>query len=119
MASKNHPEIGMMGLSYGFHSTVQELVTFHPDSIVSRTIFEDETVKAVLFGFAAKQSLSEHISSRAAMIHIVSGDAQLTLGDDTYEVQDSAWVQIPPHLPRSVVDKTETVMLLMLKGCPK
>lgn len=110
----------MIGLPYNFHSSLQELVTIQPDSIVSRTIFEDETIKVVLFGFAAKQSLSEHTSSRSAILHIVSGDTQLTLGDDTYEVQGSAWVRMPPHLPHSVIAKTDTLMLLyMLKDCPK
>ncbi|MBZ0300845.1 MAG: cupin domain-containing protein [Anaerolineae bacterium] len=109
-----------MTLPYHFHSALQELITIQPDSIVSRTFFEDETVKVVLFGFAAKQALSQHTSSKAAMLHIVSGDAQLTLGDNSYEVQSSAWVQMPPHLPHSVVAKTDMLMLLyMLKGCPK
>lgn len=104
MASENH----------------QELVDIQRDSIISRTIFEDRTVEVLLFGFAANQSLSEHTGSGAAILQVVSGDVQLTLGDDTCEVRGGRRLQMPPHLPYGVVAKTDALMLLyMLKGCRK
>ncbi len=57
------------------------------DSIVSRTFFQDENYKAILFGFASGQELSEHTAARPAILHILEGEATLTLGDETHEVQ--------------------------------
>lgn len=103
-----------MTLPYQFNASLHDLITIQPDTTVSRTLFEDETVKIVLFGFAAKQELSEHTSSRSAMIHILSGTGRITLGDESYEVQDHAWMQMSPRLPHSVLAITDMVMLLYM-----
>ena len=96
------------------------MLIFKPIVLLVVQLFEDETVKVVVFGFAASQELSEHTSSRSAIIHIISGNAQLTVGDDTYEVQDNAWVQMLPRLPHSITATTDTIMLLyMMKDCAK
>jgi quercetin dioxygenase-like cupin family protein len=84
------------------------------DSIVSRTIYQDENAKVILFGFAAGQELSEHTASKPAILHFLEGDVDLTLGEDIYHVQTGAWVHMRPNLPHSVVAKTQVTMLLML-----
>ena len=85
-----------------------------PDSITSRTVYKDKTVKAVLFGFAQGQSLSEHTSAHSAIIHILSGEATITLGDVTNEATTGTWVYMTPRLPHSVVAKTPLIMLLLM-----
>ena len=84
------------------------------DSIVSRTLFSDETTKVVLFGFAAGEELSEHTASRPAIIHFLEGEAELILGEDVYQVSAGAWAHMPPHLPHSIVAKTRVTLLLTL-----
>jgi len=88
------------------------------DSIVSRTIYKDDALKAVLFGFAAGQALSEHTASQAAIIEIVKGEAVITLDSTTHELQAGAWLHMPPRLPHSVVAKSPLVMLLLLVNTP-
>ena len=84
------------------------------ESIISRTIYKDPLMKAVLFGFDAGQSLSEHTSSQAAMIQILQGEATLTLGEETNEVGSGAWIHMPPRYKHSVYAKTPLVMLLVM-----
>jgi quercetin dioxygenase-like cupin family protein len=84
------------------------------DSIVSRTIYSDEEVKAILFAFAPGQELSEHTSAQTAMLYFAQGEADLTLGDDTKSAQAGTWVHMPPHLPHSIVAKTPVFMLLLM-----
>lgn len=38
------------------------------DGILSRTIYEDDRVMAVVFGFGAGQELSEHTAAKPAML---------------------------------------------------
>lgn len=85
-----------------------------PDSIVSRTFYQDERVKAILFGFAPGQELSEHTAAVPAAIQIVSGAATLTLGAERYEAGAGAWAHMAARLPHSIVAKTEVVMLLWM-----
>ncbi len=85
-----------------------------PDSIVSRTVFTGDKVKAVLFAFAAGQELSEHTASVPAIIHILKGEARLTLGADSMEAAEGTWAHMPAQLPHSVFAKTPLVMLLLM-----
>lgn len=85
-----------------------------PDSIVSRTVYADEQVKAVLFGFAPGQELSEHTASQPALLHFMKGEARLTLGEETQEAGAGTWVHMPANLKHSVAAKPEVVMLLLL-----
>ncbi|MEI6044345.1 MAG: cupin domain-containing protein [Chloroflexota bacterium] len=84
------------------------------DGIISRTIYVDEQVKAVLFGFGKDQELSEHNSSMAAIIQIIEGEATLTLGDETIEAKSGSWIVMPPLMQHSLYAKTPVVMLLLL-----
>lgn len=90
-----------------------------PDSIISRTFYSDERMKAILFGFAAGQELSEHTASQPAILHILQGEAELTLGDDSMKAQPGTWVYMPPQLPHSLYAKTPVLMLLLLFKTPK
>jgi quercetin dioxygenase-like cupin family protein len=90
------------------------LPDFQPEGIISRTVYTDEQVKAVLFAFDAGQELSEHTASTPATIHILRGEARLTLGDDAHEAGEGAWAHMPARLPHSLLAKTPVIMLLLL-----
>jgi quercetin dioxygenase-like cupin family protein len=86
-----------------------------PDKgILSRTMFNDDRLKAVLFGFALGEELSEHTASMPAVLHFLQGEAKLTLGDDTMEARPGTWVQMAKGTRHSIVAKTPVVMLLLL-----
>jgi quercetin dioxygenase-like cupin family protein len=90
------------------------LTTIPADSIVSRTFYTGGQIKAILFGFAAGQELSEHTASQPAILHILQGEARLTLGDDTLDASAGTWAAMPAFLKHSVVAKTPLTMLLLL-----
>ncbi len=86
-----------------------------PDKgIFSRTIFGDERVKVIAFGFAVGEELSEHTASMPAILQILSGNAALTLGDDLHAATAGTWVHMPAGLKHSVKAETPVLMLLFL-----
>lgn len=93
---------------------IAEIRDIPPESIVSRTFFQDELVRIILFGFAAGQELSEHTSSKPAILHILKGEARLKLGQDEFDAKAGAWAHMPPNLPHSILAKTPLIMLLTL-----
>ena len=96
---------------------LDQIITDIPvDTIISRTIYQDDNLKAILFGFAVGQSLSEHTASKPAILHFVRGQAELTLGDVPQTAVANTWVHMPARLPHSVTAETETIMLLLLLG---
>lgn len=94
---------------------LQALVSQVPENtIVSRTFLDGENTKGILFGFASGQELSEHTASRPAILHFLSGEAEVTLGDDRSVAGPGTWVYMPAHLPHSILARTQVVMLLLL-----
>ena len=103
------------GTAYSFVPDLSEIIQDIPaDTIISREIYRDEKLKAILFGFAAGQELSEHTASRPALLHFLQGEAQVTLGQDQFMAQSGTWVRMPAHLPHSIFAVTPTVMLLLM-----
>ena len=86
-----------------------------PDKgILSRALFSDDRLKAVAFGFAQGEELSEHTASMPAVLHFLRGEADVTLGDDTVEAKPGTWVHMAKGLKHSIQAKTPVVMLLLL-----
>jgi quercetin dioxygenase-like cupin family protein len=85
-----------------------------PDGTLSKTIFQDERLKAVLFGFAAGQELSEHTASTPAIMHFLSGESDVTLGPEKVTASAGTWIHMRAQLPHSIHTKTPVVMLLLL-----
>jgi quercetin dioxygenase-like cupin family protein len=90
------------------------LATVPDDSILSRTFYDGDDLRAVLFSFAAGQELSEHTASCPVVIHFLSGEATLTLGGETLQAQAGSWAHMPANLKHSIVARTPVTMLLML-----
>ena len=86
-----------------------------PDKgILSRTLFNDDRLKVVLFGFGQGEELSEHTASMPAVLHFLQGDASLTLDEDSVEAKPGTWVHMPKGMRHSIQAKTPVVMLLLL-----
>ena len=89
------------------------------DGTLSRTLYQDDRTKVVLFSFSAGQELSEHTASTPAIMHFLAGEAELTLGTDEVTAGAGSWIHMPAQLPHSIRTKTPVVMLLtLLKGTP-
>jgi quercetin dioxygenase-like cupin family protein len=103
-----------MTMTYTHFSDLANEVQPPDKGILSRTLFNDDRLKAVLFGFAQGEELSEHTASMPAALHFLQGEAKLTLGDDTVEARPGTWVHRPTGLRHSIQAKSPVVMLLLL-----
>ena len=103
-----------MTMTYTHFSDLAKEVQPPDKGILSRTLFSDDRLKAVAFGFAQGEELSEHTASMPAVLHFHQGEAKLTLGDDTLEARPGTWVHMAKGLRHSILAKTPVVMLLLL-----
>lgn len=103
-----------MAADYAYFLNLAQEAQPPPDGIISRTIYQDEQVKAVLFGFAAGQELSEHTSAKPALLYFVLGEATVGLGNDQKDAVAGTWIQMRASLTHSIEAKTPVVMLLLL-----
>lgn len=115
MASEDRTNRTMTDLPYTFLENLNSQVPEIPeDSIISRTLFSDDQIKVVLFGFAPGQELSEHTSSQAAVLYFVQGKASLTLGSDEMHARAGSWVHMKPRLAHRIQAETPLILLLIL-----
>jgi quercetin dioxygenase-like cupin family protein len=100
--------------SYLFANDLLQEVEIPKNGILSRTIYADDQVKVIIFGFDTGQELSKHTASSSAMLHIIKGKARLTLGTDAMEVSDGAWARMEPKLEHAIFALSPVVMVLYI-----
>jgi len=103
-----------MTTTYTLISDLAKKIQSPAKGILSRTLFNDDRMKVVIFGFFQGEELSEHTASMPAVLPFLQGEAKLTLGDDTVEAKPGTWVHMPAGLRHSIQAKTPVVMLLLL-----
>jgi len=103
-----------MNSDYTYIADLANQVEILADGILSRTLYMDDRVKVVIFGFDRGQELSEHTASMPAILHILQGEARLTLGADSMPARPGTWVHMPAQLRHSLYAETPVVMLLLL-----
>jgi len=105
----------MPELTHTIFTNIQDAISeIQPDSILSRTIFSNDRLKVIIFGFAEGQELSEHTSTKQAILHFLEGEARLVLGKDEYDAGPGTWVRMDPNLPHSVFALSRVTMLLII-----
>lgn len=82
--------------------------------ILSHTIYNDDQVKVVIFGFSAGQELSAHTAPMPATLYFLSGKASVKLGQNEFSVQAGSFAHMQPDLPHSITADEPTVMLLVM-----
>jgi quercetin dioxygenase-like cupin family protein len=99
---------------YTFLENIETEVPIPDGGILSRTLFNDEALKVIAFGFSVGQELSAHTAPMAAVLYFIKGEAVLTLGSEKKNVHAGAFVHMPPHLPHGILAKTPVAMLLLM-----
>ena len=82
--------------------------------ILSQTLSKADGVELVLFAFAAGEALAEHTSARPAIIHVLSGEGDLTVVGDAHPARPGTWVRMPPDCRHSIAARTPLVIALYL-----
>jgi quercetin dioxygenase-like cupin family protein len=96
-----------------FHNIADEAKA--PDEgILSRTIVSNDNLRVVMFAFSAGQELTEHTSTMEAVMHFLSGEADVTLGTVEQKAGPGTWVRMEPKLKHSIRAKTPVQMMLIL-----
>lgn len=107
-------ELPLIGSAEAKVLDLVEETKFAANGIVSRTVLTTAHSRTILFGFAEGQELSEHTSTQHALIHILSGECEFSLGDQVQTLKAGAFLHMPPNLRHAVQAKQPFSMLLTL-----
>jgi quercetin dioxygenase-like cupin family protein len=94
--------------------SLAEETRYADNGIVSRTLLRTPTSRAVLFGFAEGQELTEHTSTQHATVQMLSGECEFSLAGRPHLLKAGDLLYMPPHLPHALKATKQFSMLLML-----
>ncbi len=103
-----------MPADYVYIADAAEHIESPQDGILSKTYYEDEWIKIVLFGFSKGQELSEHTASKPATLFVKEGEATIRLGKDEIHARGGSWIYMPPQMAHAIRAETPVTMLLAL-----
>ena len=87
-----------------------------PHGILSLTVHDGEGLRLVLFGFAPGEELSEHTAARPAVVHVLTGDADVAVGGVRRSLGPGAWIHMPANTPHSIRAVSPLTIALYLLG---
>lgn len=93
---------------------LQNLVSYQDGQIVSKTLVQNSNVSLTLFAFDKGEEISSHSSSGDALIYVIDGTGQITIGDETYMVTSGETIVMPAGIPHAVYAAEKFKMFLIV-----
>lgn len=93
---------------------LQKLISYSDGGIISKQILKNEAGNITLFSFDKGQGLSEHTAPFDAMVQILDGTVEITLGGVTYLLEKGESIIMPAHVAHALFAKEKFTMLLTM-----
>lgn len=90
------------------------LVEYQPGCVVSLTLVQNEALTLTLFAFGKGEGVSTHSAPGDALVHILDGKAEITIGDRTITANAGEAVVMPADIPHGLEAVENFKMLLIL-----
>lgn len=108
------PSGATRGLTPGQKGKVASLVSYQPGSVVSRTLVSDRAGTVTLFAFDEGEGLSEHTAPYDALLHLLEGEAEVTISGKTSRLEGGEAIVLPAGKPHAVRASKRFKMLLTM-----
>ncbi len=79
-----------------------DLVAYQAGAVVSRVILKKGTGNVTLFAFDRGQELSEHTTPFDALVHVLDGRAEITVGGVPHALAAGDMILMPGGVPHAV-----------------
>jgi len=96
---------------------VKALVEYQAGATVSREIISRKTGTVTVFAFDEGQGLSEHTAPFDALVHVIDGEAEITISGRAHQLREGQMIIMPandPHALKAV--KKFKMMLVMIRS---
>lgn len=93
---------------------IAEMVNYQEGSVVSRQITKADAGNVTLFAFDIAQGLSEHTAPFDALVHILEGEANVTISGEPFHLKAGDAILMPAHEPHALKALQRFKMLLTM-----
>jgi len=93
---------------------MESLVNYQEGQVVSRTLAQGKNVSLPLCAFDKGEEISSHSSGGDAMVYLMDGEAEITIGDEVFDVKKGETIVMPAGVPHALLAKEQFKMLLIV-----
>lgn len=91
---------------------LESLVDYQEGRVVSRTLAQGRPLSLTLFAFDKGEEISTHSAPGDALVHILDGRAQVTIGGEAFDLSKGQAIVMPANIPHGLVAVERFKMLL-------
>jgi quercetin dioxygenase-like cupin family protein len=91
-----------------------DMTAYQEGAVVSRQITKAEAGNVTLFAFDTDQGLSEHTAPFDALVHILEGEAEVTISGQTFILTAGDALIMPANEPHALKARQRFKMLLTM-----
>lgn len=89
-------------------------INYQTGSIVSKQIIKKPNGNITLFAFDEGESLTEHTSPFEAVVYMVDGEMEITIGGNPYNTKAGEILVMPANIPHGLKASVKSKMLLTM-----
>ncbi len=82
--------------------------------MVSRTLAQGKPVSITLFAFDEGEEISSHSSSGDALVYLLDGQAEITVGGEKFNLKKGETIVMPAGIPHALNAVKQFKMLLIV-----
>jgi len=93
---------------------LESMVEYQEGQVVSRTLSQGRPLSLTVFAFDKGEEISSHSAKGDAMVYILDGVAEITIGDGIFHVKKGEVIVMPSNIPHSLLATERFKMLLVV-----
>jgi len=90
------------------------MIEYQEGMVISSTFVQNDAVSITLFAFAKGEGIRSHAASGDAMVYILDGEAELTIGGQKMNAAKGQVVVMPANIPHGLEAIEQFKMLLIV-----
>jgi quercetin dioxygenase-like cupin family protein len=97
--------------------TLADLAAYQAGSVVSREVLRKKSGMVTVFAFDEGQGLSEHTAPFDALVFLLDGEAEVTIGGIPHRVAAGQLLRLPANVPHALkAVRPFKMMLTMIRS---
>lgn len=91
---------------------LKDLISYQDGQVISRTIAQIPSANITLFSLDKGEGISTHVTSGDAMVQVLDGTAEITIGGNVFNVKAGETIIMPSDVSHGLEARERFKMLL-------
>ncbi|ADK17245.1 MULTISPECIES: cupin domain-containing protein [Clostridium] len=102
----------MRNIEFSKVLNLKDLISYQEGQVISKTIAQIPTSNITLFSLDKGEGISTHVTSGDAMVQILDGTAEITIGGNVFILKSGETIIMPSDIPHGLKAVEKFKMLL-------